>query len=172
MHSQTQQLPRHIFPFTDFYQTLQIQSKCVFSLIKSNNANSIQMSQPISRNNLKSTVGIWFFLRMRAKNPNSWSNVKETFAWSKSSQNQPNPTQTVWIVLEPWKPMKTLILSDWREKSVWPILEPVWKIRKRLKLWFLMEKYEGKFWGTTVSHVQSSWTWRVRLASLPFATRG
>ena len=48
------------------------------------------------------------------------------------------------------KSVKTLVLLDCQEKSVCPILEPVWEVRKCLKLRFIGEKCEGKFWGTTI----------------------
>ena len=135
-----------MYPLTGSNKQMWIQTKC--------------------RNNLQSIVEFKSFWERAHKNPNSWLNTKER-SLDQSWAQKPKPT--VWNVPEPWKSMKTLILSDWWEKSVWPILEPVWKIRKSPKLWFV-EKEEGKFWGTTVAPVQSSWTWRVRLASLPFAT--
>ena len=54
---------------------------------------------------------------------------------------------------------------SWAEQTL------AWSWVPRVLWWEMLIKWEGKFWGTTVAPVQSSWTWRVSLASLPFVTR-
>ena len=116
-------------------------------MIQSNTANSIQMFQSTPQHNLKNTVELNLSEEPRIKKtPNSWSNAKEAFAWSKLSQNQPNLKQTAWIVPEPWKSMKTLILDLLSKKSLFDrFLGQSWKIRENPEVVISCEKWRANF---------------------------
>ena len=94
-------------------------------------------------------------LGMRNLRGPKWS-MKVT--WGTGSPKIPVQTQTL-ISGHQCKEMswveQTLILSG---------------VQRFLWGWILI-KWEGKFWGTIDAPVQSSWTWRVRFASLSYVTR-
>ena len=65
---------------------------------------------------------------------------------------------------------QTLIWVSSARRSLWADETLTGSWASRALWWEINEKWEGKFWGTTVSPVQSSWIRRVRLVDPLFVT--